>query len=232
MRQPGRCSAAGRPSLSGHPAAAATAGDRAGCPPCRRCGAASRHRPAPGQPAPQSELLRTGPLCPGARPSAPPSCEFDAGQSDRTEAKSGEARSASRTVSRADRTVRNTTGLDVGRDALTLRARSARRSQGRTSLGRGRDQTGGHQRPVHRQAAVRARRYLGHLLEWSIDVDTSTAHDGRIRPVEVSLQGGGPHRLRELPVTISEVSGHPPAALQRFRRDPERGGGDRLSRPP
>src|SRR5215207_10625863 len=46
------------------------------------------------------------------------------------------------------------------------------------------DQTGGHQCPVHRQAAVRAQRYLGLLLEPGDDVDGVTAHDVRVRPVE------------------------------------------------
>src|SRR5215218_7411881 len=36
------------------------------------------------------------------------------------------------------------------------------------------DQTGGHQRPVQRQAAVRAQRYLGLLLEPSDDLDGVT----------------------------------------------------------
>src|SRR3954467_10083703 len=44
------------------------------------------------------------------------------------------------------------------------------------------DQTGGHQRPVQRQAAVRAQRHLGLLLEPGDDVDGVTAHDGRVRP--------------------------------------------------
>src|SRR3954454_17250953 len=41
------------------------------------------------------------------------------------------------------------------------------------------DQPGGPQRPVHRQAAVRAQRQLGFLLEAGDDVDGVTAHDGR-----------------------------------------------------
>src|SRR5215510_15291635 len=45
------------------------------------------------------------------------------------------------------------------------------------------DQTGGHQCPVHRQAAVRAQRYLGLLLEACYDLDGVTAYDGRVRPV-------------------------------------------------
>jgi hypothetical protein len=48
------------------------------------------------------------------------------------------------------------------------------------------DQSGGQQRAVHRQAAVRAQRYLGLLLEPGDDVDGIAAHDGRIRPVEGS----------------------------------------------
>src|SRR5690348_18054391 len=46
------------------------------------------------------------------------------------------------------------------------------------------DQAGGHQRMVHRQAAVRAQRHLGLLLEPGDDVDGVTAHDGRVRSVE------------------------------------------------
>src|ERR671924_1897281 len=46
------------------------------------------------------------------------------------------------------------------------------------------DQAGGHQRPVQRQAAVRAQRHLGLLLEPGDDADGVTAHDGRVRPVE------------------------------------------------
>ena len=61
------------------------------------------------------------------------------------------------------------------------------------------DQTGGHQRPVHRQAAVRAQRHLGLLLEPGDDVDGVTAHDGRVRPVERSFQGGRHHRRRQAP---------------------------------
>src|SRR5918994_2241521 len=49
------------------------------------------------------------------------------------------------------------------------------------------DQTGGHQGPVHRQAAVRAQRHLGLVLEPGDDVDGVTAHDGRVRPVEGSF---------------------------------------------
>src|SRR5215218_1939937 len=48
------------------------------------------------------------------------------------------------------------------------------------------DETGAHQGPVHRQAAVRAERHLGLLLEPSDDVDCVAAHDGRVRPVEGS----------------------------------------------
>src|SRR5262245_58452282 len=56
------------------------------------------------------------------------------------------------------------------------------------------DQAGGHQRSVHRQAAVRAQRYVGLLLEPGDDVDGVAAHDGRIRPVERSIQRGRHHR--------------------------------------
>ena len=58
------------------------------------------------------------------------------------------------------------------------------------------DQTGGHQRPVQGQAAVRAQRHLGLFLEPGDDVDGVTAHGGRIRPVERSLQRGRHHRCR------------------------------------
>src|SRR3954465_9154003 len=44
------------------------------------------------------------------------------------------------------------------------------------------DQPRGHQRPDHPQAAVRAQRQLGFLLEPGDDIDGVTAHDGRIRP--------------------------------------------------
>src|SRR4029453_578599 len=49
----------------------------------------------------------------------------------------------------------------------------------------------GHQRPVHRQAAVRAQRYLGLLLEPSDDLDGIAAHDVRIRPVVVDTTVAG-----------------------------------------
>src|SRR5215203_6802791 len=61
------------------------------------------------------------------------------------------------------------------------------------------DQAGGHQRPVHRQAAVRAQRHLGLLLEPGDDVDGVTAHDGRIRPVERAFQRGRHHGCRHAP---------------------------------
>src|SRR5450755_1306506 len=61
------------------------------------------------------------------------------------------------------------------------------------------DQAGAHQRPVHRQAAVRAQRYLGPLLEPGDDVDGVAAHDVGIRPVEGSFQCGRHHRGRQAP---------------------------------
>ncbi len=61
------------------------------------------------------------------------------------------------------------------------------------------DQTCGHQRPVHRQAALRAQRHLGLLLEPGDDVDGVAAHDRRVRPVERSLQRGRHHRCRQAP---------------------------------
>jgi hypothetical protein len=61
------------------------------------------------------------------------------------------------------------------------------------------DQTGGHQRPVQRQAAVRAQRHLGLLLEPGDDVDDVAAHDGRVRPVKRSLQCGRQHGCRQVP---------------------------------
>ena len=48
------------------------------------------------------------------------------------------------------------------------------------------DQAGSHQRPVHRQAAMRAQRHLGLLLEPGDDVDGIAAHHGRVGPVEGS----------------------------------------------
>src|SRR5207247_1931848 len=61
------------------------------------------------------------------------------------------------------------------------------------------DQAGGHQRPVHRQAAVRAQRHLGLLLEPGDDVDGVAAHEGRVRPVEGSFQCARYHRGRQVP---------------------------------
>src|SRR5919108_280430 len=61
------------------------------------------------------------------------------------------------------------------------------------------DQTGDHQRPVHRQAAVRAQRHLGLLLEPGDDVDGVIAHDGRVRPVEGAFQSGRHDRCRHAP---------------------------------
>jgi Transposase len=58
---------------------------------------------------------------------------------------------------------------------------------------------GGHQCPVHRQAAVRAQRHLGLLLEPGDDVDGITADDGRVRPVQGSFQCGRHHRCRHAP---------------------------------
>jgi len=54
------------------------------------------------------------------------------------------------------------------------------------------DQTGGHERPVHRQAAMRAQRHLGLLLEPGDNVDGIATRDGRIRPVEGSFQWSTP----------------------------------------
>src|SRR5919108_694001 len=61
------------------------------------------------------------------------------------------------------------------------------------------DQAGGHQRAVHRQAAVRAQRHLGLLLEPGDDVDGVTAHDGRVRPVDGFFQCARHHRCRHAP---------------------------------
>src|SRR4051812_14748646 len=61
------------------------------------------------------------------------------------------------------------------------------------------DQTGGHQRPVHRQAAVRAQRHVGLLLQPRDDVDGVTARDGRVGPVERLLQRRGDDGRRHLP---------------------------------
>ena len=69
------------------------------------------------------------------------------------------------------------------------------------------DQAGGHQRPVQRQAAVRAQRHVGLLLEPGDDVDGVTAHDGRVRPVEGFFQRGRHHRRRHAP-----HPGHPRVA--------------------
>src|SRR5829696_675510 len=51
----------------------------------------------------------------------------------------------------------------------------------------------GHQRPVHRQAAVRAQRHRGFLLEPGDDVDGITIRDGGVRPIEGCVKGGRHH---------------------------------------
>ena len=61
------------------------------------------------------------------------------------------------------------------------------------------DQAGRHQRPVQRQAAVRAQRHVGLLLEPGHDVDAVTACDGPVRPVEGSFQRARDHRGRQAP---------------------------------
>ncbi len=61
------------------------------------------------------------------------------------------------------------------------------------------DETGRHQRPVHRQAAVRAQGHLGLLLEPGDDVDGVAAHQRRVRPVEGSLERRRHHRCRQAP---------------------------------
>src|SRR5689334_1274622 len=53
------------------------------------------------------------------------------------------------------------------------------------------DQPGGHQRPVERQAAVRAQRHVGLLLEARDDLGGVAALDGRSGPVERLLQRAG-----------------------------------------
>src|SRR5215217_5266841 len=63
------------------------------------------------------------------------------------------------------------------------------------------DQSGGEECSVQRQAAVRAQRYVGLLLELSDDVDSVSADDGRVRPVERLLQGARHHRCRQIPHT-------------------------------
>src|SRR5215213_2361323 len=50
------------------------------------------------------------------------------------------------------------------------------------------DEAGGHQRPVQRQAAVRAQRQLRLLLEPDDHVDGVAAHDGYVWPVEGSFE--------------------------------------------
>jgi hypothetical protein len=49
------------------------------------------------------------------------------------------------------------------------------------------------------RCAVRAQRHLGLVLEPSDDVDGVAAHEGRVRPVERSLQRGRDHRGRRAP---------------------------------
>src|SRR5215203_594772 len=61
------------------------------------------------------------------------------------------------------------------------------------------DKAGAHQRPVHRQAAVRAQRHLGLLFEPGDDVDGVAAHKGRVWPVQGSFEGRRYHRCRQIP---------------------------------
>src|SRR3954452_24102867 len=61
------------------------------------------------------------------------------------------------------------------------------------------DQARSHQRPIHRQAAVRAQRHVGLLLEPGDDVDCAAADVLRVRPVEWLLQHGRHHRRRRVP---------------------------------
>src|SRR3954470_5297976 len=54
------------------------------------------------------------------------------------------------------------------------------------------DQTGGHQRNIHRDAAVRAERHLRVALEPGNDVDGVAGLERRLsRPAEGRLQGAG-----------------------------------------
>jgi hypothetical protein len=55
------------------------------------------------------------------------------------------------------------------------------------------DEAGGHQRPVHRQAAGRAQRHRGLLLEPGDDLDGITIRDGGVRPIEGCVKGGRHH---------------------------------------
>src|SRR5215211_8771533 len=59
------------------------------------------------------------------------------------------------------------------------------------------DKAGAHQRPVHRQAAVRAQGHLRLLFEPGDDVDGVAAHKGRVRPVEGSFEGRRYHCCRQ-----------------------------------
>src|ERR671920_2572784 len=61
------------------------------------------------------------------------------------------------------------------------------------------DEAGGHQRPVHRQAAVGAQRHPRVLLEAGDDVEGVAIHDGRLWPVEGTFQRRRHHRCRHAP---------------------------------
>src|SRR3954452_1995645 len=61
------------------------------------------------------------------------------------------------------------------------------------------DKARSHQRSIHRQAAVRAQRLVGLLLEPGDDVDCVPADELRVRPVERLLQRGRHHRGRRVP---------------------------------
>jgi len=86
------------------------------------------------------------------------------------------------------------------------------------------DQTRGHQRPVHRQTAVRAQRDVGLLLEPGDDVDGITAYEYRVRPVKGAFQGCGHHRCRYVPhlgVHWVELLQFPGARAQQLHKLPE-----------
>ena len=64
------------------------------------------------------------------------------------------------------------------------------------------DQAGGHQRPVHRQAAVRSQGHLGLRLQPGDDVDGVATLQGHVRPVEGLLERRRHHRGRHAPHSV------------------------------
>ena len=68
------------------------------------------------------------------------------------------------------------------------------------------DESGSHERAVHREAAVRAQRHFGLLFEPANDVDGITAHHGCVRPVERFFQRRRHHRPGGLRILVTHGS--------------------------